>query len=73
MNCKAIIKRRQSLWFALSMCVLLAGSGCGDGDGGGGGGFGAIGGVGTTSIVYVANRGSDERLTFLRWTNKVEA
>lgn len=60
MNCKAIIKRRQSSWFALSMCVLLAGSGCGDEDGGGGGGFGAIGGVGTTSIVYVANRGSDD-------------
>lgn len=53
-----MMKRRQPSWFALSMCVLLAGSGCGDGDGGGG--FGAIGGVGTTSIVYVANRGSDD-------------
>ncbi|MBH0184819.1 MAG: beta-propeller fold lactonase family protein [Nitrospira sp.] len=53
------MKRRRPSWFALSICVLLAGSGCGE-DGGGGGGFGAIGGVGTTSIVYVANRGSDD-------------
>ena len=58
MNRKAITKRQRPSWFALSMCALLAGSGCGDGDGGGG--FGAIGGVGTTSIVYVANRGSDD-------------
>lgn len=58
MRCKVIMKRRRPSWVVLSMCVLLAGSGCGDGDGGGG--FGAIGGVGTTSIVYVANRGSDD-------------
>jgi 6-phosphogluconolactonase len=58
MTRKTIMKRRSPSWLALSMCVLLAGSGCGDGDGGGG--FGAIGGVGTTSIVYVTNRGSDD-------------
>lgn len=52
------MKTRRLASLVLPLLLLLAGGGCGDGDGGGG--FGAIGGVGTTSIVYVANRGSDD-------------
>lgn len=47
--------------FLLLLSVLSLLAACGDGDGGGGGGgqLGTIGGVGTTSLVYVTNRGAN--------------
>lgn len=79
MGHQRIMVRKRLLPYRWPIFLCLGLAGCGDGDGGGGGGAGGgslgnLGGAATTSVVYVANSGSDDVFVYsINTTNGVLA